>query len=65
MSSISRVYAGERMRRGASLPALRTPPDPAQVRAAPIRPPIAPTADVNVKNPKEYWDYENFNITWG
>lgn len=22
-------------------------------------------ADVNVNNPREYWDYENFNIEWG
>jgi casein kinase II subunit alpha len=22
-------------------------------------------ADVNVNNPKEYWDYENFAIEWG
>lgn len=23
------------------------------------------SADVNVNNPKEYWDYENLNIDWG
>ncbi len=22
-------------------------------------------ADVNVDNPKEYWDYENLSIEWG
>lgn len=22
-------------------------------------------ADVNVKRPREYWDYENLTITWG
>lgn len=22
-------------------------------------------ADVNVKRPREYWDYENLQVTWG
>lgn len=40
-------------------PALQSRADP----PAPVS--HADAADVNVNNPKEYWDYENLQIEWG
>ena len=72
MTSLARVYAGgsRRRRRCCSAASGEPPPTSCSVgsHAPTLISVVAPgcfLADVNVSNPKEYWDYENLAINWG